>query len=151
MASPTRHPSLMPVLDRIVELQSRTVTRDSFGGEIESWSEIDKVWAAVNQTGVSENFQNDASRKVALRNSTIRIRWRGDVQETSRVVFDGFPWDIKGIAELGRRRELELICQTDVNRPEVTFTPVVDAGRILWGRHTLVTWGGDTEIIWRGI
>ena len=56
-----------------------------------------------------------------------------DVQETSRVVYDGFPWDIKGIAELGRRRELELICQTDVHRPGVTFTPVIDAGRILWG------------------
>ena len=138
-------------LDRIVELQERRVTRDSFGGEIESWSEIDKVWANVDQTGVSENFQNDASRKVALRNSTFRIRWRNDVQETSRVVYDGFPWDIKGIAELGRRRELELICQTDVHRPGVTFTPVVDQGRVLWGANTLVTWGGATEIVWRGI
>ena len=143
--SPTR-------LDRIVELQSRTVTRDPiYGSEIVSWSEIDKVWANVHQTGVSENFENDANRKIALRNSTFRIRWRDDVQETSRVVYDGFPWDIKGIAELGRRRELELICQTDVHRPGVMFTPVVDAGRVLWGANTLVTWGGDTEIIWRGI
>ena len=141
----------MPVLDRIVELQERRVTRDDFGSEVVSWSEIDKVWANVKQTGTSEDFENDANRAVALRNATIRIRWRGDVQETSRVVYDGFPWDIKGIAELGYRRELELICQTDVHRPEVAFTPVVDQGRILWGRRTLVTWGGDTDIIWRGI
>ena len=141
----------MPVMDRIVELQARRVTRDSFGSEVVSWSEIEKVWANVKQTGTSEDFENDAGRAVALRNATIRIRWRGDVQETSRVVYDGFPWDIKGIAELGYRRELELICQTDVYRPEVAFTPVVDQGRILWGRRTLVTWGGDTDIIWRGI
>ena len=141
----------MPVLDRIVELQSRRVTRDSFGGEIESWSEIEKVWANVNQTGVSENFENNAARDVALRNATIRIRWRDDVQETSRVVYGGFPWDIKGIAELGLRQELELICQTDVHRPMVPFTPIVDQGRVLWGAHTLVTWGGGSDLIWRGI
>ena len=114
----------MPTLDRIVELQSRTVMRDSYGGEIVSWSEIDKVWAHVNQTGVSENFENESDRVIALRNATIRIRWRDDVQETSRVVYDGFPWDIKGIGEIGYRRELELFCQTDVHRPVASFTPV---------------------------
>ena len=114
---------------------------------------LTKVWANVNQTGVSENFENDSNRKLALRNSTIRIRWRGDVQETSRVVYDGFPWDIKGIAEIGFRRELELvICQTDVHREEVlvhsgTWTRAAFFGVIT----TLVTWGGDTDIIWRGI
>ena len=81
---------------------------------------------------------------VAIRNSTIRIPWRDDVQETSRVVYDGLPWDIKGIVKIGFRRELELICQTDVHRPGVTFTPVTDAGRILWGARTLVTWGSAT-------
>ena len=138
-------------LDRIVELQERRVTRDTFGSEVVSWAEIEKVWAHVNQTGTSEDFENDANRAVALRNATIRIRWRSDVQETSRVVYDGFPWDIKGIAEVGRRRELELLCQTDVHHPMVAFTPVVDRGRVLWGGNTLVTWGDATDIIWRGI
>ena len=54
-------------LDRIIELQRRTVTRGDFGDEVESWSEIDKVWANVKQTGVSEDFENDANRDVALR------------------------------------------------------------------------------------
>ena len=138
-------------LDRIVEIQSRRITRDAFGSEVVSWSETDKVWANVNQTGASEDFENNADRDVALRNSTFRIRWRDDVEETSRVVYDGFLWGINGIAEVGYRRELELSCQTDVHHEEIAFTPVVDAGRILWGANTLVTWGGDTEIIWRGI
>ena len=39
------------------------------------------------------------------------------------MIYDGFPWDIKGIAEVGFRRELDLICQTDVHREQVPFTP----------------------------
>ena len=74
----------MPVLDRIVELQERRVTRDNFGSEVVSWFEIEKVWANVKQTGTSEDFENDANRAVALRNATFRIRWRqrrgGDLQ-----------------------------------------------------------------------
>ena len=111
-------------LDRIITIQQRTVTRDSFGGEIVKYADLDTVWANVKQTGTSENFENDASRKVALRNSTIRIQWRDDLDETSRVVYDGYVWDIEGIAEIGHRRELELFCQTDVHRPEAAFTPI---------------------------
>ena len=138
-------------LDRIVELQERRVTRDSSGGEIESWAEIGKAWANVKPDGVSEDFDNNANRAIALRKAIIRMRWRADVEEASRVVFDGFAWDIQGISELGYRRELALYCQTDATRPVVPFTPVVDAGRILWGRRTLITWGGGTDITWRGI
>ena len=80
------------------------------------WSEVAEVWASVSQTGVSAKFENDSNRKLALRNSTFRIRWRDDVTELMRVVYDGLLWDIRGIAEVGLRRGLELICQTDVSR-----------------------------------
>ena len=83
------------------------------------WDDIDEVWASVKQTGTSENFEFDAARKVALRNATIRIEWRDDVDEAARVIFDNLPWDIKGIAEVGHRRQLELFCQTDVHRATI--------------------------------
>ena len=102
-------------LNRIIRIQSRVKTRDAYGSEIEAWVDVAEVWANVNQTGTSEKFNNDAKRMVALRNATIRIRWRDDVAETSRVIYDGLAWGIAGIARLGRRRELELFCQTDVN------------------------------------
>ena len=60
--------------NRIVQLERRTVSRDSFGSEVESWSEVAEVWASVNQTGTSENFENDANRVVALRSAQITIR-----------------------------------------------------------------------------
>ena len=104
-------------LNRIVTLQRKVVTRDTtYGSEIVSWADIDTVWAHVRQTGASKNFENDANRNIALRNSTIRIQWRNDVRETSRVVYDSLLWDIKGIAEIGRLHYLDLICQTDASR-----------------------------------
>ena len=102
---------------RIVTLQQSTVTRDpTYGSEIESWHDVDQVWADVNQIIVPEKFENEARRTVALRNAKIRIHWRQDVRETWRVIHAGLVWEIKGIGEIGYRRELELICQTDVNR-----------------------------------
>ena len=73
------------------------------------------MWANVNQTGVSEDFENDANREQALRNARIRILWRPDITELHRLVYDGLAWAIKGIEEIGFRRELELVCQTDVD------------------------------------
>ena len=112
-------------LDRIITLQSRTVTRDStFGSEIEEWTDVEQVWANVNQTGTSEVFKNDANRTLALRNATIRIRWRPDVKETWRVVYNKLLWNIKGIGQVGFRRELELFVETDVSRPAPDPAPV---------------------------
>ena len=102
--------------NRIVQLERRTVTRDSFGSEIEAWAEEAEVWASVNQTGTSEKFENDAHRAIAKRSAQITIRWRPDVKETMRVVHEGLFWDIEGIAEIGRRAGLTLFCQTDVSR-----------------------------------
>ena len=80
------------------------------------WTKLADLWASVNQTGVSTAFENDAKRDVALRTARFRIDWRAGLRETDRLIYSGLIWDIKGIAEIGRRRALELICQTDVDR-----------------------------------
>ena len=102
--------------NRLVELQRQTTTRDSFGGVVTGWTKLADLWASVNQTGVSTAFENDAKRDVALRTARFRIDWRAGLRETDRLIYGGLIWDIKGIAEIGRRRALELICQTDVDR-----------------------------------
>ena len=88
-------------LNRIIRLQAFGVTRDAFGSEIEGFVDTAKVWANVNQTGTSEKFNNDAKRMVALRNATIRIRWRDDVSETSRVIYAGAGVGHRGDCEVG--------------------------------------------------
>ena len=101
---------------RIVDLQRQSVQRDSFGGEVVTFVSFANSWAHVQQTGVSESFSNDAAREIPARFAKIRIHWRDGIDETMRVVYDGLAWDIEGIAEIGRRRELELTVQTDPSR-----------------------------------
>ena len=106
----------MPQLDDLVDLHDLETKRDQYGGVRESWVSRAKVWAEVNQTGVSETFENNANIAVARRNALITIRWRGDLNEIMTVVYDGLRWDIEGIAEVGRREFLKLYVQTDVKR-----------------------------------
>ena len=101
---------------RIISIEQLTTTRDSFGSPVERYVELASVWATVEQTGVSEDFVNNADRRIPRRNATMRLRWRAGVQETGRVVYDGLAWGIKGIEEIGRKRELLLYCQTDASR-----------------------------------
>lgn len=103
-------------LNRRVELQRATIQRDSYGGEVKTWATLATVWARVEVTGVSENFDNDANRAVPIRNAKMEIRYRRDLRETDRVVYDGLAWDIEGLGELGYRRGTLLYCQTDASR-----------------------------------
>ena len=107
----------LPQLGRILTIQrNEKVPNTIHGGFRNMWVDLATVWAHVDQTGVSEAFDNDVSITIAKRNARITIRWRGDVTELMTVVFDALRWDIKGIAEIGGRRGLTLYCQTDPSR-----------------------------------
>ena len=109
-------------LDRIIEIQRRTVTRDSYGGEIEGWEELTTTWARVNQTGADEAFRNEASRERATRDARMTIRHREDLDETMRVIYDELAWDIRGISEIDYGRHQELLVQADVGAQRFPFT-----------------------------
>ena len=102
-------------LDRIIEIQRRIVTRDSFGSELETWAALDTVWAHVNQTGADEKFENNANRNLVTRDARMTIHYRDDIDETMRVIYDERAWDIRGIAEIGFRKKLELFVQADID------------------------------------
>ena len=103
-------------LDRIVQIQERRVSRDRFGGEVESWAYFDDVWASVRLTGVREQYLDNADRELVTRNAIIRIRWRDDLDETMRLVYDDVEWDVLGYDEIGYRRFLDVTAMADVSR-----------------------------------
>ena len=109
-------------LDRVIEIQRRAVVRDSFGGEIETWVEVDTVWAHINQTGADERFENESNREQATRDARKTVRWRDDIDETMRVIYDERAWDIRGIAELGFRDNLELLVQARIGADWFPFS-----------------------------
>ena len=97
-------------LDRIVTIQQRTATRDSFGGEVVTWVDLATAWARVTPRSAREQFENDANVTIASTTAVFRIRYRGDLDVTMRVVYeDGSEWDIEGIVEVGRRFMLDVI------------------------------------------
>ena len=111
MTTRQRQPAALR-LNRTIEIEALTVERDRFGGVREVWTALPSgpVWANARQgRPPKEVYIQDASRAVALRYTTFRVRHRADFNETARVRFEGDLFDIKGIAEVGRRQWLDII------------------------------------------
>ena len=117
-------------LDRIVSIEKPTVARDSFGSEIRKWIELAEVWANVRPAGAEERYRQESNKEQALRRAKMRIRYRDDVYEVYRVVYDGLIWDIEGIDEVGFRRELELSISAAVSAAVIfdQTETAIDAG-----------------------
>ena len=96
-------------LDRIITIQQRSATRDAFGSEVVTWVDLASVWARFSPQSAREQFRNESNIEQASNTAAFRIRWRDDLDEAMRVVYDGHNWDIEGIIEVGRRDKLDLI------------------------------------------
>lgn len=99
-------------LDRRITFQKLTTTVDSTGGVVETWADLDHapvVWAALEPMSARERFEADQLQlQEVLR---FKIRYRSDLDERMRVVFEGRNWNIRHIREAvfeGRRRALLL-------------------------------------------
>lgn len=96
-------------LDRRITLQTFSTSRDANTNEqLESWADLDTVWAKVRMTGGRE-FR-EGSAEVGERKATFTIRYRSDVSQLARVSYAGEFWDIRDYRELGRLEGLELNC-----------------------------------------
>ena len=93
-------------LDRRITIQSPTSTRDGAGQPVEAWALLATVWARVEHLRGKEPFQGQEFN--AQRTSVFTIRYRTDLDETMRIIFDGDTYDILAIAEKGRREGLEI-------------------------------------------
>ena len=107
-------------MNRIIEIQRKTVTRDSFGGVIADWQTLSSVWAERLSTKPSERFLQGSKRLVNQSTASFRIRAYptqhpgadgggvvsspDEPNELDRVVDDnGILWDILGIVKNDRR------------------------------------------------
>lgn len=93
-------------LDRCIVLQDWTLTQDSYGQPIESWTETAKTKAWVRYKSGNESLA--ANKETATADCIFTIRYRASITEKTRVIFDGHTYDIIHIAESGRRKYLDL-------------------------------------------
>ncbi len=97
-------------LDRLIELQHRTITRAASGESLQSYSKYGSVYAEKRDLRGREYFA--AQQTNPELQTTWRIRWRAGVAITDHIVDDdGLEYEIVHIAEIGRRKGLDLVCR----------------------------------------
>lgn len=93
-------------MDRRVQIQNYTTTRDDWNTPIQTWSTLASVWASKQDRRSAEVVEND--QMVNLNRTTWRIRYRSDVDTTMRIEYDSEHYYVVGVRELGRKEGLEI-------------------------------------------
>lgn len=91
-------------LDRRITLSTLTITRDDYGGQVESWGTLATVWAAAVPWRGDEAV--NADQVTALAEFRFQMRYRDDFDKKARLTFEGDEYDIIRIDEIGRREGL---------------------------------------------
>lgn len=129
-------------LDRRLTIQTMTVSRDAYGAAIESWSTLATVWASLDPLSGNESFASDN----ILTQSThlVEMRYRSDVSAEERVVHNNWVYDIRYVAEIGRREGLRLLVrwtgeQITAAEADDPWTTFADDPFVTFGGDALVT------------
>lgn len=93
-------------LQNLIELQRQTETVAASGAVSSAWATYATGRAELRQAGISE-FLTTAIEGTES-NAVFLIRWLPGVSVADRIMHNGKAWNIVAIAEIGRRRGLEL-------------------------------------------
>jgi len=99
-----------------VTFQRNTTGADQYGNVVDGWEDILTVWGDVLERLGGEKIR--AGVPQAEHMATIRVRKSLDavtVTEADRISARGQTWNIRSIAEVGRKGELlEILCEAGV-------------------------------------
>ena len=97
-------------LRHTISIQEKTGQRDGVGGQVESWTD---VLTDIRAEALAIRGREYATLRAAQADITIRfrIRYRAGINPAMRVVWEGNPYGIVEVIDVGgRRSELELMC-----------------------------------------
>jgi len=96
-----------------VEIQALTVTEDAIGNQVEEWTKVADVWAAVEPLQGDEKLA--AAYIQAETTHKVTIRYLAGITPANRLLFDGRTLEIESVRNLEERnRELVLMCKEKV-------------------------------------
>ena len=102
------------VLHEQVKIQSKSVTRDTDGGEIITWTDVATVWASIEPLRGQEFLE--ASGLHANVDHRIRVRHMSGILPSMRVLYGDRAFNINAVIQVAeRRREIQLMCQELIN------------------------------------
>ena len=91
-------------LDQRVTFQTRSATSDGMGGSSPQWANfasVPTVWARVMARSNREQFEGE--RNNATMQVHVTIRYRDDITEADRMLWNGEAYNIRGIMREGSR------------------------------------------------
>lgn len=93
-----------------IDIQEQSITRDSVGGEVISWSNVSTaIPAMVEPLSMNEVFRAQQSQsQITMR---VKIRYQSGIDPKMRLVYNSENYDIESIINPDfRNRELVLLC-----------------------------------------
>ena len=96
-------------LKKRIELQSPSNAADGMGGFTVTWTSVAHIWAAVWPVSASEQIA--AGGNPMTISHRIRIRYRSDITNAWRIVYDSTYYNIVSIIDPNMRHwALDLMC-----------------------------------------
>ncbi|MCE8523356.1 phage head closure protein [Ruegeria pomeroyi] len=95
-------------LDRQITLERKVETVAASGAVTFEWLQFATIRAELVQRSADEYLAGFGEAEAG--GAVFRVRYLAGITVADRVTFDGVAYDIDEIAELGRKRALELRC-----------------------------------------
>lgn len=97
-------------LDKRVIIQYPALSRDSYGAETQTWTDLVTVWAGIITDSGREFF---AAQKINSEvTAVIKIRYRADIKTTMRIKYGNRFFDILFVNDVNQgHEELQLLCK----------------------------------------
>lgn len=96
--------------DRQITLQRFTESADWSGEKVKTWADLATVWAHRKTQSGKEALQ--ANQPATEQTVVFNIRYYA-LTTLDRVLYEGKIYDITALNEVGRRKEVELICKAN--------------------------------------
>jgi SPP1 family predicted phage head-tail adaptor len=98
--------------DRKIIVQRYAETRNAYNEVEKEWADLYTIWAHLKTQSGKEALS--AEQVVSSNTAVFNIRYKS-LTTQDRVLCEGRVYDIQSLNELGRKKELELICNTREN------------------------------------
>ncbi len=96
-------------LDRVIRIQRSTTALDMNGAPMRTWTPFATMKAQKLENAISDR---EGARGDTTDNTiTFRMRWIDGVTLENQLTYDGKPFKIMSIKEIGRRRGLDITCE----------------------------------------
>ena len=96
-------------LDREIIVQRSVTTLADSGAPRETWSTIVTLRAQLVANGTSE--EEMAAGAVDQTSLALKTRFFDSIALGDRILYQGQPFELRSLQEIGRRRGLELLCK----------------------------------------